>query len=283
MARASLRNTTVHSQWATNIFGRCQLNTCHLCIWYLVVLNLCHRWTSKQPTKRAGHSERSVSTPCCPETYRLLLYRCNVSPPTEKESPGISWWDRNSTAQHTHTHTHTHTHKQSVPPLPSPSLGNVFIAVLINNSTPATGEESGDTRGRDKENKGEKGEREREGGSPWTCWAEYVRPQAKANPYMCICGFSVCFIVYICERACNRVHVRSFALLFWQGQSRANPHLAVWLCPLAQGVDPERGGSHSSAGSHHLDPPGPGPIYTTVMWHRQHAVLADGVTLQLCK
>lgn len=52
--------------------------------------------------------------------------------------------------------------------LPSPSLGNVFIAVLINNSTPATGEESGVTRERkrDKENKRQ---REEEGGSLWTC------------------------------------------------------------------------------------------------------------------
>lgn len=115
---------------------------------------------------------------------------------------------------------YTHTHTQ-LSLLPSPSLGNVFIAVLINNSTPATGEESGVTREREREIKRtrDKG-RKREGvfgHAELSMWLE-----AKANPYMCICGFSVCVIVYICLSVyvcvcltvCNCVHVFSFAHLF---------------------------------------------------------------------
>lgn len=73
-----------------------------------------------------------------------------------KASLEISWWDRNRTALHTQTHanrhirtkhTRTHTHRA----FPSPSLGYVFIAALINNSTPVTGEESRDRGGRDAE------------------------------------------------------------------------------------------------------------------------------------
>ena len=58
-----------------------------------------------------------------------------------------------------------------------------------------------------------------------------------------------CMGVGLCVYMC--MYVFSFAHLFWQSQSRANSHLALWLSLLAHGIDLERGDSHSSAGSHH--------------------------------
>lgn len=66
---------------------------------------------------------------------------------------------------------HKHERTQCSLP-PSPSSGSVFIAVLINNSTPVTGGETREERAMDE--------------SRWTHWAECVMLQAKANPCMCI-------------------------------------------------------------------------------------------------
>lgn len=111
------------------------------------------------------------------------------------------------THKHTPTDTYaqnTHTHRA----FPSPSLGHVFIAALINNSTPVTGEESGDRGGRDAEGTRGRGGREF---LDLLSWIVYARPEAKANPYMCIRGVSVCVIVYICACVLICTHV------FWQG------------------------------------------------------------------